>query len=225
MKPEPSNSPNNTLQIFCFGASSVYGVGTVNGSWADLIKQRINLDLYGNNSGKKIEVFNLGISGEKSAQLEQRLEQEVKAREAFHKEWRKLIIISCGTNDSRAVGSKDSFISSIDEFRDTATQIVELAQKFTSNIIGVGLTPVDNSRTQPLAGKDTYFDSERIREFEAAYQSVCESKNIAFLENYMPATKLKWVEEYLYSDGLHSNDKAHQWIFDRLWPMISPILN
>ncbi len=221
----PSNSPNKPVQIFCFGASSVYGVGTIHGSWADLIKQRINQDLYGNKTGEKIEVFNLGISGEKSDQLKRRIEQEIIAREAFHSDWRKLIVISIGTNDSRAQGRKDAFVCNLDEFRDTATRIIESAQKFSSDIIGVGLTPVDNSKTQPMAGKETYFDSKRIEQFESAYQKVCEDQGVAFLENYGPASKLNWSKEYLYDDGLHSNDKAHQWIFSRLWPMISPILN
>lgn len=221
----PSNSPNNPLQIFCFGASSVYGVGTVSGSWADLIKQRVNKDLYGRKTGEKIEVFNLGIPGEKSDQLEKRIEQEIKAREAYHTDWRKLIIISCGTNDSRAQGAKDAYVCNLDEFRQTATRIIKSAKKFSSDVIGVGLTPVNNSKTQPMTGKDTYFDSERIKQFEDTYKSVCELQSVSFLENYKPATNLKWLEEYLYDDGLHSNDKAHQWIFDRLWPMISPILN
>lgn len=221
----PSNLPNSPLQIFCFGASSVYGVGTVNGSWADRIKQRINQDLYGQKTGEKIEVFNLGISGEKSDQLEKRMEQEIKAREAFHNDWRKLIIISIGTNDSRAQGGKDGFVCDLDEFSGTAKRIIESAQKFSPDTIGVGLTPVDNSKTQPMAGKDTYFDSKRIEQFESVYKNVCEDKGVAFLENYEPATKLNWTKEYLYDDGLHSNDKAHQWIFDRLWPMIGPILN
>src|SRR5438477_9538511 len=99
-------------QIFVFGASSIYGVGAAKGSWVDLLKQKLHEQMYGEHSGEKLEVFNLGISGETSPELLKRIKNEIEARQVIHRDWQKIIFIHTGTNDSKAVGAPTQFISS-----------------------------------------------------------------------------------------------------------------
>lgn len=215
------------LQIFCFGASTVYGVGTSHGSWADKLKSQTLVTQYARGttaSGEKVEVYNLGIPGEKSDQMLARLKNEIKARQAFHTDAEKLAIITCGTNDSKALGSPDGYVMSLEEFSKLTEGIIVGAKGLVAHVIGLGLTPVDDTKTSPMSKGETYFSSDRIKQFESAYQKVCKGNGINFIPLFDIADKADWKNAYLYKDGLHSNDNGHQWIVDKILPELQKII-
>lgn len=214
-------------QVFCFGASTVYGVGASKGSWSDKIKSQTLLAQYNTEAdaaGEKIEVYNLGIPGEKSDQLLKRLEYEIKARRAFHSNAERIAIISCGTNDSKAIGSSTDYVMSAEEFTALSREIISTAKKLVTHVIGLGITPVDDSKTAPMANGDTYFANTRIMQFERIYQDVCKNSGMRFIPLFDSASEEGWQNGYLYRDGLHSNDDGHQWIFEKVWPELDRLI-
>lgn len=77
--------------------------------------------------------------------------------------------------------------------------------------------PLENE----LYGK-SYFFNDRIREFNAAFQTVCRDLGIWFGGIYIsPAL---WAPSCLYQDGLHPNNQGHRLIFQKVMPQIQASL-
>jgi lysophospholipase L1-like esterase len=200
-------------QILCFGASSVYGVGTAHGSWADLLKADLHSRMYGEkNGGEQHEIYNLGVPGANIQDLLARFKSEVATRAKTGREI--VLIITIGTTDSRAKDEPGNFVSSTEIFKDSARLLFNKAQEFTDKIICLGHTPVDDARTNPI--RSSYFSSERIKLFENALGEACQEKNVLFVPLFDNAKQLNWNTDYLYGDGLHMNDKGHQWILEQI---------
>lgn len=196
------------MNILIFGDSITWGAyDPEQGGWATRLRN------YFEAQDKDIDVYNLGISGDTTADLLERIEVEAKSREP------NLIIFAIGINDAQFIHSTNGLRVSLDEFQQNIAKLLSIAKKFTDKIVFVGLTIVDESKTTPCPGKpDESYTNENIKRLDKAIAKFCEASKLKFI--LMEGV----VENDDLIDGLHPNTKGHIKIFNRMKSEVESIL-
>lgn len=201
----------NQYRILCFGDSIIYGAWDTSGGWVDMLRRHFHKKYM--EDGTKTQVFNLGIGGELSSGLLKRIENEIEARN--NPNWKLLIVISTGANDSRAKRTPDNYEGDVETYRKNLERIIKISQKYTSKIVCVGLHAVN----EKLSFKDFYYNNKRFVIFDDTGKKLCESMKIDWVEIHNEMRACKNSEELFY-DMIHPNDKGHQWIFEKVLPIV-----
>lgn len=188
------------MNICIFGDSITWGsYDPDSGGWCNLLRnhlEKINPD---------VSVYNLGICGDTSTTLLKRIAGEAARRDAG------IIVIAIGTYDYSLVApNNENWVSKV-EYENNLKQILIASQNIAKRIIFMGLTPVDDSKTQPLpqSPEYTYLEREMVV-YSGILKRFCESKGVEYigLDNIITSSDL--------SDGLHPNSKGHKKIFGRV---------
>lgn len=192
-------------KILIFGDSIAWGAfDSESGGWVERLK------LYMWSKGD-IDVYNLGASGNKTPDLLGRFESETKFR--MEEGLETIIIFAVGINDSYLLHSKNDNVVKFENFKENIENLIILAQKFSSKIIFVGLTPVDETKTTPIPwDTDKFFKNEYIQKYNNFISSACKDKNIYFVKILDG-----WLQsdyQNLLEDGLHPNSEGHKKIFE-----------
>jgi len=192
-------------RILCFGASTMWGAwDTEKHGWITHFQLSIE------KRKEYYEVYNLGVSGDTSPMLLERMDAEAKARlnanetEGFFLKKDNVIIISIGGNDSGLLRN-EPYVS-LKKYKENLSKILVIAQKYADNIAFIGEGPTDDKRTDPVPWDEEcrYIDS-RAQEYSDALEEFCKKKGVAFINIYQPLKNKK-----IWSDGLHLNAKGHQ---------------
>jgi lysophospholipase L1-like esterase len=185
-------------KICVLGDSVVQGYSDLEkGGWVN----RLNIFL--GERYKEFNVFNLGIAGETSNDLLKRIEKELKDRKSD------VIIISVGINDALI----ENNVNWVDEkkFEENLEKILEISQKFTSEIIFVGIFRVDEKFAAPVDWDDLFYYNKELKKYDLDIELFCKKKNITFI----PMQDLLKSSD-LSNDGLHPNAQGHEKIFQRV---------
>ena len=134
------------MTLCIFGDSIAWGASDEKGGWVN----RFKLSLM-----DSIHVYNLGICGDTTNYLLERFKVECEAREPTK------IVFAIGINDS----SSDSGID-IKKFEDNLNELAKQAKEFTNNIIFIGLTKVNESKTQ------VDYLNDKISEYDSVLKKV-----------------------------------------------------
>lgn len=191
-------------RICIFGDSITWGMGLPERvGWADLLRNYLE-----QKSDYYLELYNLGIDRNTSKDLLGRIEAESEARKPD------LIIIDIGTNDSLQYESNNKLVNEIEieEFSANLKSIVNIARKFTCELIFVGLAMGDEKLTNPLPRSTTgkRYTKNRIAIFNETIKDVCQKENIAFVEINSV------LKDNDFIDGLHPNEAGHKKIFKKI---------
>jgi len=186
--------------INVFGDSITWGAYDIEGGWANRLRKYLE-----ERDEDYFEVYNLGISGDNTDDLLKRFKNENEVRTPNS------IIIAIGINDSQYINSKDNPRISLEEFETNLFSIIRDARVFTSEIIFVGLTKVDESKLLPVSWDLTkYYDNENISLYNNKIKEICEKNNLPFIE------MMDLLEDEDLSDGLHPNSVGHEKMFLRI---------
>lgn len=208
-------------QIICIGDSMSYGVGSTIGGWPDLLKHELHRRMYiDGGEGHAHEVYNLAIPRQTVEEVAKHIATEVAAR--THPPEPTIIVLSLGTNDSKAKDNPNGFISTPEDYQRRLTELLQSFAQQTENIIAYGLTPVDEKRTSPHSG--AYFSNQRIKLFENYFKLAADSARATFVPLFDDALMSKWTEQCLYNDGLHPNSIGQQWLYEKIAPSIQQLL-
>ncbi len=193
--------------ICIFGDSIVWGaVDPKYDGWVCRLKTFIETE-----RNFEFDVYNLGISGDKTPSLLERFESETKARTEEGEEL--ILIFAIGINDSYFVHSKNDLMTSPERFKENIQKLITLAKNFSSKILFVGLTPIDEGKTTPIPwNTDKSYKNEYVKQYNEIVASTCKDKDIPFVEIFN-----KWIEsdyKSLLEDGLHPNSEGHKKIFE-----------
>lgn len=192
------------MNICIFGDSITWGAyDPQNGGWVNRLRN------YFEAQDKDIDVYNLGVSGDSTIDLLDRIEIEAKSREA------NLFVFAIGVNDAQFIHSTNSNRISDNDFENNIKKLFEIANKFTSKIIFVGLTLIDEAKTKPIPwNTDKTYTNERIRNFDKIIEDFCSKHNLKFI----PINDLLNNGDLI--DGLHPNTQGHIKIFEKVKPEI-----
>lgn len=192
-------------KILIFGDSITWGaIDYEKGGWVE----RLRLYMYDKGD---IDIYNLGVSGEKTPDLLERFETETKARIKENEET--IIIFAIGINDSYFVYSKNGLMVPLDDFKRNIEKLINLARKFSSKIVFVGLTLVDEEKTTPIPwNTDKSYKNGNVEKYNEIIKSICEEKNVYFIKIFEDWIKSDY--QSLLEDGLHPNSEGHKKIFE-----------
>jgi len=199
-------------RILIFGDSIIYGAwDTMRGGWADRLRT-FCMEKELKNPEFDYSVYNLGISGDTSEDVLKRLENEINCRVWENEEI--IIIFAIGINDSCFVKSKNIFLSTENSFKKNIQKLIKLSKKYSSKIIFVGLTPVEESKTNPISWSTTgkSYKNKYIKNYDNIMKLVCQENDIYFIDMLKELSKIDYKK--LLEDGGHPNSKGHQKMFE-----------
>lgn len=183
------------MRICILGDSVTYG-GYVHNNWVNLLRWHLE-----KNASKDYEVFNLGINGNTSHDILQRIQVELAARNPD------LVVLACGVNDSCTVKNIPTVTEQ--EFAANVKKISKCARSFTDDVMFVGLVLGDDSLLKPYpestSGK--CYDRERVRRYDQIIQKLTAESGNKYVHLF---DKLEFKD---FVDGLHPNEAGHQKMF------------
>ena len=183
--------------ICLFGDSITWGAwDPEHGGWGARLRSYFETNNY------DIMVYNCGVSGDTTNELLKRFNIESEARQP------NIIIFAIGINDSYYYGSKDKPSITIEKFQNNLQELVNQAKKYCSNIIFLGLTPVDENKTKPIPWETTIFhDQENTILYNAKIKEVCKNNDTPFI-NLLDELKIEDID-----DGVHPSPQGHEKMF------------
>ena len=189
-------------RILIFGDSVTYGAWDIEGGWVDKLKCDFHKLTVNPSVSGKYQLFNLGIGGNTTRDLLNRIESEISAR--ISSGWENVIVIANGLNDSRD-NAQGNIEVPIEEFKTNLEKIISIAKNYTSDILLLSLTNV----AQPeLRFKDYIYYKDRIQVFNKTIEDISKEMkiNLVKFESFNDQNK---IDSFLYTDGLHPNNKGH----------------
>ena len=188
--------------ILCLGDSIVFGRGEKPATgWIGRIKNDFEKKAFNRC------LFNLGYPGETTKSIKNRFKIEIENRIRNPDLKDKFIImIGLGINDSRALDSPDNVEVSLDLYKKNISDLVKIAKKFKSEVILLGLTPIDENRVCPF--NNLYFSNSRISEYNNILMEISSKEQIYYIDFL---NKMKIINNLEISgDGLHPNSKGYE---------------
>lgn len=212
------------IQIFLLGSSMVYGVGGADGGWGDLVKRWLHSKMYGDAGvGEKYELYNFGKSGETITFVLQTFPAQF---EHYARGGKTIAVLSVGGNNSKAEGSPDNYVSTLDDYKAETEELLTMAKSKVDHVLVVGNGPVDESKTNPkfnpLTGGKSYFSNSRRQQFSAAYKELCLQHGITYIDRNVDEET--WIKQYMYPDGIHPNREGHAYISRQVIAEIEKLL-
>jgi len=156
--------------FFIFGDSITYGAWDKDGGWASRLRKFVDKKNISDPNFYCL-VYNLGISGDTTTDVLERFEFELKMR--LQDEL--AVVFAIGINDSAFLNETQTNYVPLEQFKTNLQSLIVLARKFTSKIIFVGLSPVDEAKTTPViwdASKS--YKNEYIQQYDAAIKHLAQ---------------------------------------------------
>ena len=202
---EPFNQQYSSLikrnmvrnKILIFGDSITYGQRDLEmGGWVN----RLRLALAHDSSITSCHVFNMGISGQTTTEILERLSRECKGR--VLDDANNIIVIAAGINDAQI---KDgTILNDEDAFKSNVRALIEEARSFTDKVIYLGLTPVDDARTSPvLWDRSMAWKSALIERYDTIISEICSEMGVRYVYVY------DQIDPATNEDGLHPSEAGH----------------
>jgi lysophospholipase L1-like esterase len=193
--------------ILCLGDSITHGRGEMPSTgWVGRLKN------YYESQEFYHCVFNLGIPGNTSKEMLNRIDVEAKARAIYHRPDSEYIMtISVGTNDIGGKGSPEAVIINPKKFRKNILSLIKKARKYVQKVVFIGTIPVDESKN-PIG--DLYFTNKKQEDYNQIVRECCEKENVLFLDLYS-----KWIEmDYLnlLYDDVHPNSNGYELMYEQI---------
>lgn len=197
------------MNILIFGDSIAWGAyDSERGGWANRLQQN-----YFERKKNNVNVYNLGISGNTTADLLNRIETEMESHKPNY------VIFAIGTNDAQYIHSTNNLRVSPNEFNQNLAKLLSVAEKFTNKIVFIGLTAVDESKTTPIPWNiNISYINKNIKRLDSAIDKFCEDNKLKFISMDGIISSDDLV------DGLHPNSKGHAKIFNKVKSEIEPLL-
>lgn len=196
-------------QILIFGDSIAYGAWDKEGGWAERLRKIIDKKIISSNQKFYCTLYNLSIDGNTSNNLLKRFSVETKNRQ---EEKETIFIFAIGGNDAVSINNKNLLVPR-KKFENNIKNLIKFSLKFSLKILFVGLTPVNESKTNPLPWDKTMFNkNEHLKRYNEIIKSICYENKIDFIELFEHFEKLNYKK--LLEDGVHPNSKGHKIIFE-----------
>lgn len=187
--------------IIVFGDSIAYGACDYEmGGWVNRL--RLYLD---NNNKKNCTVFNMGIPGNTTVDLLLRFDNEMKKRYYFDDDT--TIILAIGINDTQIIS--DSNRVELSTFKKNIKKLIKKASKYSSNIICLGLTKVDEKLVDPIPwNPKNRYSNDQIIKYDKELSKISKSKKIKYIKLF------DTLKNEDLDDGVHPSSIGHNKLFD-----------
>ena len=200
--------------ILVFGTSTTYGAWDTEGGWVQRLRKHLDEKQLANENLYYM-VYNLGVDGNTSTDILERVEFETLQRTKLLEKGEEVItILGAGTNDSIINNKTKKHHVSLEAYELKIKKIIALAKKNSTKILIVGAKPLDESKVNPIHWlKGHSYKNEHIEKYDKKLAEVCKKSDILFIDVYSKMTKIKGYEKLL-PDGVHPNNEGHKLIFE-----------
>ena len=191
-------------RIFVFGDSIVFGVGEAPCiGWVGRLKADFELQ------GKQNKIFNLGIPGDNSTDVLQRIDGEMNARtELKEKRDKFTIILGIGTNDSRVFES----IITPDLFRANVRKLIHKSGMHADEVIFISLLPVVEEELNAFGQE--FFTNANSKKFNEIIRDECSRASVLFCDLFSLWESKDYSE--WFEDGLHPNSYGYDIMYEQI---------
>lgn len=170
-----------------FGDSITYGLHDEKMcGWVNRVRNKLENETDNN------FIINLGIPGQKSEDIKNRFEIELKNR--YNKTDNFVLIYAIGIKDAATLSK---YPDHIEMFEENIKNIIKITKQYTNNIYFIGLLSPDYKKRKE-------YTKENVLYIDNTIEKICSNEKIEYIKII---DKLK--KEYLV-DGLHPNSKGHQ---------------
>lgn len=199
-------------KILVFGDSITYGQRDLEmGGWVN----RLKLALAHDSSITSCHVFNMGISGQNTTEILERMERECAGRVLG--DANNIIVIAAGINDSQII--KGDLVTDEEQFRSNVRELIEVARSFTDKVIYLGLTPVDEERTNPVNwDKHRVWRNDLVKQYDEIISDICSELGVRYVYVF------DQIDPVTNEDGLHPSGTGHAVLADIMENVIMPYL-
>ena len=205
------NSSFNTQssRIVALGDSLVYGYGDpVGGGWIERLRRQWMAQENGH------VLYNLGVRGDRTHQVAERLEGEYRYRGELRNRVPDVILLSVGVNDSARLRRPNGrLFTEFETYQQEIENLLDKAQQLCP-VYFVGMVPVDEEK-MPFINcfYFNHFDQYRYKEVT---KKACQSRNIPYLDIFDLGLSRgeNYVKSRLINDGLHPNVKGYESLYE-----------
>ena len=201
--------------LYVFGDSIAYGAFDTVGGWVQRIRAKIDSRNI-TEDDYWVYLANVSISGNTSTDLLERFEIEYLNRKSDDEQ---IFIFAIGINDSYVFNETGEPIISLEQYKNNLSSLYDATSKYGNKIAFVGLTPVDESKVNPVPWRTeiSYFNSS-VAQYNAALKEFAATKQVPFIDMWQAFNELNYTA--LLSDGLHPNNEGHELMAAKIEPLI-----
>lgn len=204
-----SSFNQQSLRIVALGDSLVYGYGDpVGGGWVERLRRRWMAQEKGH------VLYNLGVRGDRTHQVAERLEGEYRYRGELRNRVPDVIILSVGVNDSARLRRPNGrLFTDFETYQQEIENLLDKAQQLCP-VYFVGMVPVDEEKMPFIdCFYFNHFDQYRYKEVT---KKACQSRHIPYLDIFdlWLGRGEDYVKSRLINDGLHPNVKGYESLYN-----------
>lgn len=209
------------MRVLFFGDSITQGFWGIDGGWVERLRKHYDsLAIQDLANNKQPEIFNLGISGNTTQNLAQRIVHETEARI-----WENdplIAVIAIGTNDSwfknniRSISPEDS--------KNNLEKIITSVKPLVKAIVLIGIPACDEALTTPVAWGDYFYTNQGLSEIEQVIADAATAHKLTFVHIFDDFKTELDAGAHLLADGLHPNDDGHQFIANKVRPVLDEVV-
>ncbi|WP_276877973.1 SGNH/GDSL hydrolase family protein [Chryseobacterium joostei] len=200
-----------------FGDSITYGeYDGVFGGWVDILK-RYALQKFHEGNGDELILYNLGIGGETTEGLLNRMPTELGARNSADGN---LVFISYGAND---LAIKEGVqVVEPETFKSNIIKAVQHAKQFSKDIYLVSILPVSKKIDGVVVSSGKLRTNEEVVAYNQILKDIAVDHSLMYIDFY--AAILEDKEILLSADGVHPNEKGYGMMAEIAIPIIEKYL-
>jgi lysophospholipase L1-like esterase len=208
----PKLKQTQPLKIVALGDSLIYGFGDPDGGgWVERLRRQWLLP-----DSRGHVLYNLGVRGDRTMQVAQRLEVEFRHRGELRNRVPDLIILSVGVNDSSRVGRVDGKnYTEFERFNAEIISLLDLALQLCP-VLFVGMVPVNEAK-MPFLDCLHYNHRDQYL-YKEATRIACKERQIPYLDIFQRWMEhdLNWICDRISDDGLHPNALGYQTLLEEV---------
>lgn len=199
-----------------FGDSITYGeYDGVFGGWVDILK-RYALQKYNEGSNELI-LFNLGIGGETTEGLLNRMSHEMKARNSADGN---IIFLGYGAND---LANKDeNQLVNPEQFKTNIEIAVQNAKQYSKDIYLVSVLPLSENIDSKVSPTGKLRTNDNVLIYNQILKIIATENSLNYIDFH--SSFLQDKEILLSKDGVHPNEKGYGMMAEIAIPIIEKYL-
>jgi lysophospholipase L1-like esterase len=195
------------VNILFFGASITQGFWDTKGGFVARIRRKLDKKAIAENRMQESPfVYNLGFSGQKTGDILQRIDVELRSISLLGDS---VIIFNVGTNDSQL--SKTRSVYSPEQYGENLKKLHKIASNYASDVFFMEILPCDERLTVPVPWADSIYTNDRINQFNAILRDFCKENGLRLIKVSERFRAENEKRQFLI-DGLHPNDAGHKFL-------------
>jgi len=207
---------NKMIYGLFFGDSITYGeYDGVFGGWVDILK-RYALQKYNEGSNELI-LFNLGIGGETTEGLVNRILHEMKARNSADGN---IVFISYGANDL-AVKDGNQLVNQT-QFKVNIETAIQDAKLYSKDIYLISILPISENIDSKVSPTGKIRTNEDVLIYNQILKNIATENSLNYIDFH--SAFLQDKEILLSKDGVHPNEKGYGMMAEISIPIIEKYL-